>query len=390
MTEPIADRLARAVSATSSRRRAVAVIAAVLLGRPGAASPTRARTRTAAEEAERVAAGLSCTRDEDCQADLLCKRNRPADPMGACKPNRQDCGALEEACTDDADCCGALTCQGEAGNRRCRLRCRDLTAACTADGQCCSGLCANETCACPPGKTACDGTCTDVTEDRLNCGGCGRPCGPNELCRSGGCVPFDAPCSQPCGQGERCFAGVCMRADVAARLCDFGFRSCDPKYGTLGRQCGFPLRPDAIPFINEGCYPFYDRVTITREAVLFDERVGARCRNARFEVKCRVCSYTIGPVTDDKLCAKRVFSEQELLERCTPGRWLGDAGYGCTSVTQCAATKGETLCRATWNGVEEIRCRTPGSCPGRSCEPWMKGDDCYCCLSGKCPCTFTV
>ncbi len=48
------------------------------------------------------------------------------------------------------------------------------------------------------GFGACDGVCTDLSDDPNNCQGCGVSCGPDETCRPSGCVaPSWSPCFYP-------------------------------------------------------------------------------------------------------------------------------------------------------------------------------------------------
>lgn len=61
--------------------------------------------------------------------------------------------------------------------------CGKIGYTCPANTKCCAGaLCVDGLCRCRRGLKACDGTCTDLTSDEANCGGCGLACGPNEVC----------------------------------------------------------------------------------------------------------------------------------------------------------------------------------------------------------------
>ncbi|MBW2263115.1 MAG: hypothetical protein JRG91_14175, partial [Deltaproteobacteria bacterium] len=40
---------------------------------------------------------------------------------------------------------------------------------------------------CPPPELDCDGVCTDVSDDEMNCGECGNECGTDETCVAGVC-----------------------------------------------------------------------------------------------------------------------------------------------------------------------------------------------------------
>ncbi|HKI31088.1 MAG TPA: PqqD family peptide modification chaperone [Gemmataceae bacterium] len=57
--------------------------------------------------------------------------------------------------------------------------------ACGSGGQVCN---AQGACGCPPRKTECNGTCTDLSSDPLNCGTCGTVCPTGQTCVVGACI----------------------------------------------------------------------------------------------------------------------------------------------------------------------------------------------------------
>ncbi len=45
--------------------------------------------------------------------------------------------------------------------------------------------------ACDPDRTACDGTCVDITVDPEHCGGCDLACDPGLSCQDSACVELE-------------------------------------------------------------------------------------------------------------------------------------------------------------------------------------------------------
>ncbi|MBZ5555961.1 MAG: hypothetical protein LAO77_01665 [Acidobacteriia bacterium] len=79
------------------------------------------------------------------------------------------------------------------------------------------------------GQASCGGTCSNLSTDVNNCGGCGRSCGASAFCISGSCVcaagttacsngcadlTADAnncgACNNRCAVGQTCSAGACV------------------------------------------------------------------------------------------------------------------------------------------------------------------------------------
>lgn len=106
---------------------------------------------------------------------------------GGCVDTRTDthnCGRCGGACLSDESCksgrCGLSTCTGASDGRTC------LTA--TGTGTCCNGA------------------CTDLSTDEVNCGQCGKGCGLGNECRGARCA-FPS-CTAGKGAGSTCFLGA--------------------------------------------------------------------------------------------------------------------------------------------------------------------------------------
>lgn len=99
-----------------------------------------------------------------------------------------------------------------------------------------------------PGKieclasTMCGSACVDLATSHDNCGACGAPCAPTELCQAGGCV---AACAAPlatCASGSGAYCAD-LRYDV---------RNC----GTCGTVCsGFCAQSYCISYIVGRTWP---------------------------------------------------------------------------------------------------------------------------------------
>ena len=75
---------------------------------------------------------------------------------------------------------------------------------------------------CPTGRTLCGTDCVDTTSNPLHCGGCGRPCGANQVCSGSACqTPPD------------CRSVAC----VGLSYCDLATGLCNPGCA-LDTQCG--------------------------------------------------------------------------------------------------------------------------------------------------------
>jgi hypothetical protein len=63
----------------------------------------------------------------------------------------------------------------------------------------------------------CTGVCSDLDRDRSNCGRCGNPCGPLEVCCGGGCE--SVACNPPCASNQACRPGGFNGGECEAGVC---------------------------------------------------------------------------------------------------------------------------------------------------------------------------
>jgi hypothetical protein len=149
---------------------------------------------------------------------------------GACTSTQFDarnCGQCGNACATGQACiggtCGSNPCTG-AGQVPCGggcvnpftdpNNCGACGNPCQSGQRCESGVCHSIGCAsnrnCPPPSggqclVQCNGTCTNVFSDNLNCGNCGNVCPSGQTCQVGACTPSNG-CT---GSGQMLCNGSC-------------------------------------------------------------------------------------------------------------------------------------------------------------------------------------
>jgi hypothetical protein len=107
-----------------------------------------------------------------------------------------------------------------------RSRCLTACNACNKDPSRLCGSCGSYVC-CGSGRTCCNGYCTDVADDVLNCGACGFMCDPPGPYEFGACI--DGECTYVCADGTVDCNGTCT------------FLASDPyNCGACGFVCGPP------------------------------------------------------------------------------------------------------------------------------------------------------
>jgi hypothetical protein len=196
MDEQRFDALARAVSAGTSRRRVLGVLAGSLGAMLGGHPVTRAQGNS--RNAKRCQKGgwqtlartgdaaVPFTSEEECVS--YGAQGGELVPVVTCLNDNQACAAEDTCCTASALCCpsgsrNAGKC-GRLGN----------TGGCTADAECCSGVCAGSFGCCP----VCPGGCL-----------CQLPDGSlQQVCIAQG--SGDECSGQTCPLGEVCVGGICF------------------------------------------------------------------------------------------------------------------------------------------------------------------------------------
>ncbi len=152
----------------------------------------------------------------------------------------------ENSCASGHHLCGA-TCVLDTSPNSCGSRCAPCPTPPGGSASCSAGTCMS---VCDPPTIPCGSACVVTSSDPLNCGGCGLPCGSNQICNSGVCVdPPMCPPDTNCPMNTYCAAGFCVtgcddvhdcvgvngRCDRQTHLCGPG---CDNDGGDCpGRTC---------------------------------------------------------------------------------------------------------------------------------------------------------
>lgn len=89
-------------------------------------------------------------------------------------------------------------------------------------------------------RLCCDDQCVNPYNDPNNCGECGKECGPNQICRDGGCIT--RPCQTICVIGQCCGADCCTGGEIC----------CESMGPIAGTRC---MSPNAAGTCPVGCAP---------------------------------------------------------------------------------------------------------------------------------------
>ena len=194
-------------------------------------------------------AGDPCVQDGDCCSNVCVTDSNGLN--GVCQAGKVGAG---DACDANSDC---------ASGHCCGLVCRDLTSDPTNCGSC-GAVCPNDgmqtiTCGesvcngvCAPGFADCnndkllDGCEVNLTNDPANCGSCGYPCFPGQLCQSSACVCPDGQklCGTDCIPNDHC----CVNTDcLTGQLCQSGACVCPVNQTLCGAGSFKPINAASTP-----------------------------------------------------------------------------------------------------------------------------------------------
>ena len=226
------DAFARAISACTSRRQALGLLAAAAL------APWRGLSAAAAPAATGCEPGLTYCENVGACVDLATDLNNCGACGAVCEsglvPVRCRNGVCERAsCPPELEYCGAVD------------LCRDLSSDplhCGAyQNPCASGVCVGGVCApaggCAPGQTDCGGVCVDTCCDNNNCGACGNVCPAGLTCFEGVC---DCPSGLCCAEGEVLCDGACVATCCDNNNCGACGNVCAPGFTCFEGVCDCP------------------------------------------------------------------------------------------------------------------------------------------------------
>ena len=112
---------------------------------------------------------------------------------------------------------------------------------------------------CKNGKTKCNGSCVNTSQDSQNCGSCGNSCQSGTTCQSGSCknqnnvCPTECCSTGDCPNGFACQNGACQPQNnvCPTECCE---NSDCPTGGTCNQQTGQCVCPGNCCF-NDDCAP---------------------------------------------------------------------------------------------------------------------------------------
>lgn len=144
------------------------------------------------------------------------------------------CGTT--VCAEHEQCCGLGQCTDVRDDRE---NCGGCGVRCSASEACIDGVCTCGDDACGPNQLCCNDSCIDPATDPLHCGTCGTTCGENTFCTDGRCS-CEGPggASQTCTSGQVCCPGLgCRTLESDARACGACGNACRPGESCVDGQC---------------------------------------------------------------------------------------------------------------------------------------------------------
>lgn len=106
---------------------------------------------------------------------------------------------------------------------------------------------------CGTGVTNCGGTCRDLTNDRDNCGACGRVCATGQICLNSSCRMLETPVT--CGSGLVNCNGSCRNVQLDDANCGACGTVCAMGQTCTAGRCAATSQPTppAAPTCNGSC-----------------------------------------------------------------------------------------------------------------------------------------
>ncbi len=139
-----------------------------------------------------------------------------------------------------------------------------LVAALAATASCSSPVLSGPdaaTATCTGSQVACGAVCVDTAADPDNCGGCGKPCAPGDVCAGGTCSLFCGGGTTACGTAcvatlsDPANCGGCGKACATGDACSKGacVAACAAGEANCGGQCIDPLRDNGYCGATGSC-----------------------------------------------------------------------------------------------------------------------------------------
>jgi hypothetical protein len=171
--------------------------------------------------------GTACSTGGCCE-NGVCNKNKK--PCGSECINQDACctssrpGCLPPACQTATCTSGTCTYQNASDGSGCEFGtcCGGACTTCPSGGQC-----TGTSCVCPSGQQTCGGACTNVTTDEANCGRCGNQCADGSICAvcRGDCDGKAVAKCCPSTRRTNC-SGVCVNTKTDEANC-----------GGCGKRC---------------------------------------------------------------------------------------------------------------------------------------------------------
>lgn len=352
-------------------------------------------------ETEAISTRETCRRKCDAVCSLNGVRNSAVRggngnvECAICRQELPDCeteyaSAIAE-CRSSYQCDRGLSCQTD-------LKLPQQTLCCQPGQWACGGSCRHPCspgshpdslpceCACDDGYIQCDNECVLIDRNTSHCGGCGKACGPGELCCQGTCIPCenDGCCGQ-CGLDCRASGQICCvvngQLTCVEQNTDDRCGSCGNNCREQGKVCVQPAPggnrycrcPDNAP----PCGPNGDcckgkccnGVCFTADMLKTDSKNCGDCGV--------VCDAGLGLTCQSGIC------------KCRPGLTLcgGKCVNTMTDVENCSRCGGK--CLKDWCDPDGNHCTKFGSCADGDCQcppNWTKHKSGGCCWPNWTPC----